>query len=275
MSKSTFKKPEPRKKKRKQVKWHDGLYIEIYELIKEGHSQKDIAELLKITIATLQRWIKERPALRDMIRKAKKHKGSLAKPDNFLDYIYDSLPPDVKQVWDELTEIDETDSSLRRMELLVDQPVKIRQQLFIHALVTSNYSTSAACKQVGITKRIYETWILSDSGFSRLVEEVLWHKKNFIESALMAKIAEGDTTAIIFASKTLNRDRGYESRSEVKHSGTVLNASIGLDELNLPIELRRQLLAAARERLNQQHAGEGMKLIEHKPAEDDDEAEDD
>lgn len=263
--KTTTPNPHARKtpRKPKPVRWHDALYIEIYELIKEGHNKKQVAELLGVHYETLNKWIKEKPVLRDIVSRAKKAKTSLAKPENFIEYIYGNLSPQVRDVWDRLEEFDDTENDLRRMELLVNQPVKIRQQLFIHALVCSNFSTNVACQRVGVSKGIYEAWILSDPGFAKLVDEIRWQKKNFIESALMGKIAEGDTNAIIFANKTLNRDRGYETKSENK--GEDKKASVTLEDLDLPLEVKRQVLAAHRAAVNGT-----PKVIEHKPTPKDD-----
>ena len=50
------------------------------------------------------------------------------------------------------------------------------------------------------------------------------------ENALMGRIKQGDTTAIIFALKTLGKSRGYIERSEVEHSGGMTIEVVYVDE---------------------------------------------
>ena len=265
--------------KERSYKWDDRMYVTIYELVKEGHKMKEVAEILGVGIQTLQKWVKENEALKEAVAKAKAMRKSVAKSETFMEYIYKTLSPKVQDIWDKLMEFDETDNTIRRMDILIKQPEKIRQQLFIHALVCSRFDPTEACRRTGITKHMYETWCITDPGFARLVEEVMWHKKNFFESALVRLVEEGNTSATIFANKTINRDRGYDQRSEVHHSGAVLHGQVDIETLNLPREAKRELLKAMRLQLAMQLEEDERHLvvidhppIERKEEEDDDDA---
>src|SRR5690606_21892274 len=72
--------------------------------------------------------------------------------------------------------------------------------------------------------------------------------KNFIEDGLMDLIEIRNPNAVIFANKTLNRDRGYDEKIEVHHSGQVNHKhEFSIDQLNLDTETKRKVLNAIRE----------------------------
>ena len=73
---------------------------------------------------------------------------------------------------------------------------------------------SVACKQFGIERQTFYNWQREDEEFSRACDEIKEVRKDFIESALDKRIQAGDTAAIIFAAKTICKDRGYVERVE-------------------------------------------------------------
>lgn len=73
---------------------------------------------------------------------------------------------------------------------------------------------SVACRAYGIDRTTYFRWYNKDANFKNAADNVKEVRKDFVESALDKKIQEGDTAAIIFALKTLCRDRGYIERME-------------------------------------------------------------
>ena len=54
-----------------------------------------------------------------------------------------------------------------------------------------------------------------DPEFAAKVDAIREAQKDFVEDALIKKIAEGDTKAIIFASKCLLKDRGYNEKQQI------------------------------------------------------------
>lgn len=237
-------------KHRSTYRWDDKYYVDVYELVKQGYKYSRIAKILGIAISTFKNWIEEKPALKAAIKRAKESKTSIAHADNFMEYVYNRLPENLQALWDELQEYDQETNSTRKVELLLsDKGERIRQQLFIHALVTSNFSASEACRRVNITKKRMENWIALDPEFGELMNEVVGYKKDFFESGLVGLVKQGDTAATIFANRTLNQDRGYGTKTEVIHSGGVLHGNVNLDDLDIPVEVKRQLLEAARVKL--------------------------
>lgn len=266
--------PKKIKKRRSpNSKWKDEYYVKIYDLVRQGYTRTEVAKVLGITLPTLDRWRKERPALQDAIKRAKESmKPTQVKTDLF-EYIYNHLPPKVQEVWDKLESFDDEPNILRRSDLLRQQPEKIKQHLFIHTLIASTFNINEACRKVQVSKMTYDRWMITDPNFGRLVEEVLWHKKNFYEAALTGLVSQGDTSAIIFANRTMNRDRGYDQRVDHHHTGAIVHGTVDLDNMNIPLETKRQLLVAARAQLGHKDP-ELLEVLDATPTPAKDEADD-
>ena len=88
--------------------------------------------------------------------------------------------------------------------------LKKKQSEFLEEYSSSWGNITIACKNFGITRRTFYNW-LEEEPFKLAIEEldIIERKKDRIEDALMTKVEQGDTTAIIFACKTLLKDRGY------------------------------------------------------------------
>lgn len=79
-------------------------------------------------------------------------------------------------------------------------------------------NVTLTCKKVGIDPSTFYEWIKENEEFAAEINFIKEQERgDFVESALMNRIAQGDTTAIIFACKTICKDRGYVERSE--HTG--------------------------------------------------------
>ena len=73
---------------------------------------------------------------------------------------------------------------------------------------------SISCRAYGIDRQTYYNWYNSDANFRSAADAVKEVRKDFIENALMNRINAGDTAAIIFAAKTICKDRGYVEKVE-------------------------------------------------------------
>lgn len=73
---------------------------------------------------------------------------------------------------------------------------------------------STACNKVGIERKTYYNWRENDLKFAMLCDEAIEHTGDFVESKLLKRISEDDTTAIIFYCKTKLKKRGYVERIE-------------------------------------------------------------
>jgi hypothetical protein len=96
---------------------------------------------------------------------------------------------------------------------------KARQRAWLEAYKARLFNVTTACREIGIDRSTYYRWLENDPSFSQAVQEARDEKLDFIEDQLLGKIAEGDTTAIIFALKTLAKHRGYVERQEIITQG--------------------------------------------------------
>ena len=179
------------------------------------------------------------------IEKNSKKLKKLTEEGSISNFILERLPQELRPVWDEIQEA----SSMDDPDVIVDAITKdlgkrARQQLFLQSLIHNCYSVSKACRQIGIARPLFNMWCNSDPDFAALLKEVQQHKKDFVEQSLMHRIATGDTQATIFASKTLNRDRGYNEKIEVDLNHTSASLGIQLSDLDLSLECRKEIWEA-------------------------------
>jgi hypothetical protein len=190
---------------------------------------------------TFKSWRKKLPALEDAFNQGKK----LAEM-SFQEYVYNRLPSKLKTTWDKITEWDDHPNATRRIyNLLCSHGIRARQQLFIHALINKNFNVSRALESMCMSKQQLFNWTKTDPNFSELLDEIEWHRKNFYEDKLFDLVKEGNAAATIFVNRTKNRDRGYGNKIEVEHTGNISHSHkhvIDLESLNLPLELRKQIL---------------------------------
>lgn len=71
-----------------------------------------------------------------------------------------------------------------------------------------------ACEKTGISRETYRQWKMKDPKFKAACEDVSEMTIDVVESKLLNKINEGDTTSIIFYLKTKGKHRGYVERVE-------------------------------------------------------------
>lgn len=245
-------------KKPSETLWSDDLYVKGYKLAASGLSKGDIARALGVSRGTLDVWMRDKPAFQRAIEEAKTDangKGQVT----FLEYVYNRLSPEDQATWGRLIESEKGEYVNDVEKVLAGQAKEVRQRLFLHALVHFNFNPSQACECVGITTKTYNEWKQGPS-FRRMLQEMEWHKKNFLEGGLMGLVQKGDAAAIIFASRTLNRDRGYNDKTEITINKTVENRFSIMDLLT--IEEKKMLLDRKRTR------EQDILKLEHKTEED-------
>lgn len=236
-------------------------YVVVYELAKKGVSDVKIAGQLGVSVPTLVRYLKKKPALRKALEKGRAGR-KVGVGDTFADYCYGNLPTDVQRLWDEISEpfepVDPKDykgiaeQRIARREkcrkLLYDRGKRIRQRLFVHAMIAGNFSVSWACRVLDIPRSTVTQWE-ADPKFLALLQGVEQCKKDFFEGGLVDLVKAGDSAATIFANKTLNADRGYSEKYRVEHSHSgrvkVEHAAEGLLERLSP-EAKQELLEVIR-----------------------------
>lgn len=239
------------KKKKRHYGFKPEWYVESYKLSRSGLSDKKIAAALGISYMTFYRYKKEDKTLQKALDDGRQ--GGVKPMESFRDYVFHRLPENLKEIWDEIQACDaEEDSPITHLEnYLSEAGLRGRQHLFLYALVHYNFSISDACRAVNIRRSTFNDW-MGDYEFAELIKEINQAKKDFFEAALVGAVKNGETSAIIFANKSLNSDRGYgasEKKVKVSVEGSVDHAhthTISVNDLNLDLEAKMKLLEAYR-----------------------------
>jgi hypothetical protein len=239
-----------------ESKWSDSHYVRTYRLRRDGMDSKaNLAIALGVSAKTLARWFEANPALAEAWEIGGADRGATG-GGRFREYVFQRLPSRLQAKWQELEALHADPCATRRIEeMFAEGGEKMRQHLFVHALCVGNWNPSKACKFVGISKARLDGWIERDPDFAALIDEVHWHKKNWLVGALDDLVIRGEPAAVIFANRTQNADRGYGKTSEVNVNvnGQVQHnhLTFDMDKLNLPIDIKLALLEAVREQQKQ------------------------
>lgn len=214
--------------------WKDENYVNIYELRKAGASKKEICDVLEVDKKTLEYWIECRPALAAVFEQTEPNKNG---EDEFF---YKQLNPEYQAIWDELKKVSKKISTWDRAKMMLDNAgEKARQRLFLHALCVTCFSVNQSMKMVGVSKSDLSKWE-RDPMFVKLAGQIEWHKKNFIDDAMLKLVARGVPAAVMFAAKTMNKDRGWQEKHIVEHTGEVAH-TVKLADLLEKMPLDQQL----------------------------------
>lgn len=89
------------------------------------------------------------------------------------------------------------------------------------ALKKSAGNITAACNAAGVSRSWFYVERDSDPEFASAINEVAEETGDFVETALIKQIQEGNTACIIFFCKTKLKHRGFVERQEVDHSGNI------------------------------------------------------
>lgn len=227
--------------------WKDIYILDAYLYAKQGLKESRIAEAIGVSYITFCKWKNTNKAFKEALGRGKSETGDGG--ETFFEYVFKTLPDELKVYWKRLCQYHKEPNTLKRVQALMEDAGKqVRQHLFLHSLAVTHYNLNEACRKVGIPLTTYHHWVNTDSNFGAMVEMMEQAKKNFFESALHRKVYEGDTKAIIFANSTKNKDRGYGKELSVNHSGQInhahAHAVLDLDKLDLPLDVRRQVLIA-------------------------------
>lgn len=232
-----------------EPKWKDEYYVTAFRLARQGMPNTEIARAVGVKERTFMGWVKDKPALKQSLHEARNNEGGTL---TFQEYVYKQLPGHLREVWDQLQLVEDAPNAVDRIEaLLQNQGQKARQHLFVHALVSSNFNLSEACRMVNVSKKTFDRWCLGDPEFTELIDQIQWHKGNFFEGKFIQLVESGSEAAVIHAAKTFNSDRGYGAKVKVTHEGTVRHDhehTVNLEELDLDLETLLKIRDAQRSR---------------------------
>lgn len=223
----------------------------VYDMAKEGQTREAIAARLGIPLEVYKRWLVKNPAISLASKCGKVHKGDrVEQATAFDEFILGKLPDDLKPFWLDCRMAQKRGKSvpIGVQKLETEQ----RQMLFLTAWMKFRFNATKALRFTGIKRDTLNNWMTSPR-FQKLMKELQEAKKDFFEDALIGSVVRGETAAIVFANKTLNRDRGYGEKREVEVSGAVNHTHqhqlmMDISELNLPIEIQAAIAEAMEKR---------------------------
>ena len=230
-------------KHRSTTGFKNEFYITAYQLAREGKGMKAIAAACGVQLGTIKVWKKKDPAFRKACNAGFPDNNEDVK-NTFENYVYRRLPPDLQKYWNKLRKFEKLKNGARKIEAMLEEAGdKVRKWLFVHAMVTSDFTVSEACRRVFISFSKYQSWKHKDPHFCELLAQVHIMKKDFGEGKLMELVAAGDPNMVRFFNMTQNRDRGYDPKVTIEHIGKVEH-QIKLDQIlnKLPIEDRLKLM---------------------------------
>lgn len=217
--------------------------LRFYDAYLRENNIAKVASALGIVGSTLQLKIDSSKSL----QKAQKLADELRTQNILSHYVLRNLSSEAQLTWKKLTQA----KSLETInEIFKGKPIRLKQELFIHALTHSAFDLTSACRMIGINRNTVENW-RHDLEFLQLLEEVQFHKKNFFESRLIGLVAEGHPQAVIFVNRTINADRGYNEKLTLETANQTPNTGFNIDELNLDIDTRRKILQAIQKKKSQ------------------------
>lgn len=254
-------------------KWiNDHTPFEIHTCAIRGMSQSQTAEHLGVTPTALHLWLRDKPqaraawehgrAVADMVRQDRTSQKAVA------DFVYRHLSPELQQVWDEAVGTGAATGRLnyhKAAERITAAGDAVRKRLFVHALVSLQWDINSAFQLCGVARAEYVDWLAKDEAFAVMLADAEYYRKNFVEQQLHNLVARQDTTAVIFANKTINRDRGYgetvavnhqgqlNHTGNVAHGGTIghAHAVVNLGSLDLPVDIMRAVVEAIERKATQ------------------------
>lgn len=237
-------------------KFKDTMYVTVYALAREGMPDEQIGLTLGVAGQTFRNWCARRPALRDALKRGRAIASGSDGGKEFREYVYDHLPENLQKLWDEINACEKLRNGVDRVRSLLERGgVHARQHLFLYALTQYGFNVSRAVQKVAISRKTYEDWVAHDPGFAELVDEIHWHKQNFFENAFLDLVSWRNPAAVIHGVKTQCRERGYNEKIEVEHSGSVeLRNTVNLTDLDLDLETRKKILDA----LKRKNAADGV-----------------
>jgi len=99
----------------------------------------------------------------------------------------------------------------------------LKKSALLNAYIASFGNVTQSCKAVDLSRETFYRWRKEDKEFDQAIRDAEPAERflDFLESKLVDKINNGDTTSIIFALKTKGKKRGYIERQEIQMDGAI------------------------------------------------------
>lgn len=219
--KKPLKKPKYTGRYKDRIKYDPKHAIPAAVLAYASSTDMDICRHLKMSDVAFRKWRRKYPFFNYAVEEGRRIRTLRNTGESIQEWVAGRLSPAARKVWDSIMFWQEHKDEYDKIrEVIKPQSEHIRKTVWLHAFVKCRFSISSACRLVGISYHAVNQW-RQEGEFKKMVDEILAMQGDFIEEALMDLVAARDTGAVIFASRTKNRDRGYGDKIDVNHSGSI------------------------------------------------------
>lgn len=227
----------------KRFRLSNRFLLDYYDAHLRSDKIFEIYNALNCSKSQYERWTADNWELQEAktLAEERRKKGQF-----FSEYVVGRLSVEARECYDKIQFWSAHESAAQKIDMILEgKSKKLRQELFVHTLASTCFNVNEACRLTGINSGVLTKW-KEDFEFRTMVSEIEFAKNNFIEQGLMDLVQARHPGAVLFANKTRNRDRGYGEVVAHEHSGTIQHAALDINDLQLSIECRRELLAAIR-----------------------------
>lgn len=112
-----------------------------------------------------------------------------------------------------------------------------RQARFIAAFLKADFNISTAADTVAIARSTFYRWLSNDTRFATDFKDAAERKIDLLESSLIGRVKKNDTTALIFALKTIGKSRGYIEGERVRVNESVDKKTVEILDRLLSAEI--------------------------------------
>lgn len=206
-----------------ESKFRNDMYVKVYELSKSKMGIRQISDALGISQGTFKNWLTQNPDFRDAYERGRRSDSKEGAKQQYLNYVYNRLPDDLKKYWKKLKKYERCRDGTTKVELMFEKAGgdSVRKWLFVYAYTMNHFNILPACRICNVSSYHLAKWKKDDPDFIELLDHVYNMRKDFAEGKLMERIAEGDQGCIQFFLKTQARDRGYDPKVQIEHTGAI------------------------------------------------------
>lgn len=96
------------------------------------------------------------------------------------------------------------------------EAIAILKHDFLRVLEKNLGIVTSACRELDVPRRTHYYWVEQDPEYAAAVADIQDQALDMVESRLLKKVQDLDTTAIIFYLKTKGKGRGYIERVQTQ-----------------------------------------------------------
>lgn len=210
--------------------------------LREGTSPTHLGTIYGKSKTQINRWIDNYKPLRVAYEMAK---GKREKAAVNTENAKETLSEEAYELWESVQSGAPSKNQLVYMgSALSGRPTKLRQQLFLMAMLSTNYRVAESCRITGVSRQEVQQWKKADPEFIQMFAELTHQQVEDVRGALHDLVKEKNVQAVIYADKKI-------SESGLGSNGTGINDEdiVKFEQLekHLSVETMRDIYRAMQE----------------------------